>query len=211
MKLYLSSYRVPTPNDLFELVGKNPDKIKIALIPNAKDYYAEKARNVKIQSTIDYFNTIGIKHFKVVDLLGNDTENLRQELKDCDVIWCMGGNTFCLMEVIQKSGFEIVARELLENNIVYGGSSAGAIVAGITLKGVEFADDPRFAESVVWDGMGLIDKIVVPHVGSEMFGFGIEELKEMHRNSSKLIELTDDQALVVYDKICKVVTGRPNS
>lgn len=42
MKLYLSSYRIPTPEDLFKLVGEDPHDISVALIPNAMDYYAER-------------------------------------------------------------------------------------------------------------------------------------------------------------------------
>lgn len=38
MKFYLSSYRIPTPDDFTKLIGKQPARTKLALIPNAKDY-----------------------------------------------------------------------------------------------------------------------------------------------------------------------------
>ena len=208
MKLYLSSYRIPTPKDLFGLAGKNPKDIKIALIPNAKDYYAKRARDFKIKAVQDEFNSIGVKKQRIVDLRGKNSVKLLKDLQDQDVVWCMGGNTFCLMEEISKSGFDAVIKELIKNDVVYGGESAGAIVAGATLRGVEYADEPEFAEETVWKGMKLINKIIVPHVGSEMFGDGIDELVRMHKKSKNLIKITDYQAFMVDGDVSRIV-GAP--
>lgn len=41
MRLYLSSYRIPTPGDFTKFIGKQPAQTKLALIPNAKDYFTE--------------------------------------------------------------------------------------------------------------------------------------------------------------------------
>jgi hypothetical protein len=35
MKLYLSSYRIPTPNDLAQLLGKLFNEVSVALVPFA--------------------------------------------------------------------------------------------------------------------------------------------------------------------------------
>lgn len=49
MKFYLSSYHIPSPDDLFALVGKEPAETKVGLIANAKDYYATRARAYKVK------------------------------------------------------------------------------------------------------------------------------------------------------------------
>ena len=55
--------------------------------------------------------------------------------------------------------------------IVYGGFSAGAVVAGPSLAGYELMDDPEevpagYERAVVWDGLGLVDFAIVPHFRS---------------------------------------------
>lgn len=54
---------------------------------------------------------------------------------------------------------------------MYGGYSAGPCVLGPTIRCFEITDDPLIVPAVygdepVWTGMGIIDFVVVPHVGS---------------------------------------------
>lgn len=46
MKLYLSSYRVPTPKDLEQLVGKAYADMRVVFVANAKDYYIDRIRDL---------------------------------------------------------------------------------------------------------------------------------------------------------------------
>ncbi len=55
---------------------------------------------------------------------------------------------------------------------IYGGWSAGAVVAGPDLDGIELMDDPGviaegYETAVVREGLGLIDFTIVPHYRSE--------------------------------------------
>jgi dipeptidase E len=119
----------------------------------------------------------------------------------------MGGNTFCLRYEMRRSGFEDIIKKLLENGLVYGGESAGCLVAGTNLKGVEFADPLEFAEAIIWEGLGLVPHFVLPHVGNEDLGEAIEKAREMHKDDPELITLTDQQAFLVDGSVQKVVTG----
>jgi len=62
--------------------------------------------------------------------------------------------------------------DMLDNDeIVYGGFSAGAVVATPSLEGIHLMDDPDEAPAgydreTIWDGLGLIDHAVVPHYRS---------------------------------------------
>jgi dipeptidase E len=56
--------------------------------------------------------------------------------------------------------------------MVYGGWSAGAAVAGRTLRGIDLMDDPTvvvggYMTEPTWDGLGLVDYAIVPHFESE--------------------------------------------
>jgi dipeptidase E len=199
MKLYLSSYRVPVPEALFELVGKNPAEIKMALIPNAKDYYAERAWNFKTNQAIEYMKHLGFI-VEVVDLRKFDNaQEVKSALQDFDIVWANGGNTFNLLYEMKRSGFDKAIKELLAEGKVYGGESAGALVAGNTVKGSEYADEPEFAEKVTWDGLKLTDHFVLPHVDNTDFGDAIQKAKDEHANDPTMILLNDNQAMIVDD------------
>ncbi len=196
MKLYLSSYRIPTPEDLFKLVGKNPEDIKVAHIPNAKDYYAERARNFKINVVSSFMQEVGLKP-DVIDLNIYNQEKLKLELQKYDLIWVAGGNTFCLRDAMERSGFDRLLPELLESGIVYGGDSAGAIVVGPTLKGTETADEPEFSENIIWEGLDIIPTIIIPHADNESLKTALIPMLEMYNDNPEAIVLNDNQAYIV--------------
>lgn len=67
MKLYLSSVAIPNPQILSDLLAKSLDNVSVALIPNAKDYYSEKAWNFTINSRLGYMKKLGL-NTDVIDL-----------------------------------------------------------------------------------------------------------------------------------------------
>ena len=206
MKLYLSSYRIAETKSLEALLGKSLTETKVALIPNAKDYYSERAWNYKVQSYITYFQNIGTK-VTLVDLRKyDDPEVLRNELGNYDLIWAMGGNTFCLRYEMKRSGFESCIRELLSDGVVYGGDSAGAIVAGSSLKGIEEADIPEFAPEIIYEGLSLTSFMIIPHVGNVAFEPSLNSARSLHVHDN-LKELTDVQAAVFNGSNHELVTG----
>lgn len=197
MKLYLSSYRVPTPNDLSELVGKPFTDMKIALISNAKDYYAPRARHIKTQKAIDFFADLGVRTINEIDLRKYDTAgDLEKDLDSYDLIWANGGNTFMLRYEMRRSGFDEAIRQLLERGATYGGESAGAIVAGTDLRGTEPADEPEFSEEIIWEGMGLVDTFVSVHIDNPQFADIMAAAGAMHGEGA-VVSLKDSQALLV--------------
>ncbi|MCA1806678.1 MAG: peptidase E [Actinobacteria bacterium] len=207
MKLYLSSYRIPDVNALVTLVGVPIDQIKVAVIPNAKDYYAERAQNYKLQEILSYQQAKGFVHSEVVDLRGfTDETELKKRLSQFHVVWAVGGNTFCLRQEIKRSGFDNIIHSLLEDGIVYAGDSAGAIVAGTSLRGIESADIPEFAEKVIYDGMALVPKVIIPHADNQYFQESNQNTKSMFP-ANKTTELTDAQALVIHGKDSNIVTA----
>lgn len=198
MKLYLSSYRVPTPEELFKLLPKPPTECSVAIIPNAKDYKLPEERAKSLDDLIYDLAKFGFKT-DVVDLreYDDDPDNVRAALVDHEVLWLAGGNTFMLRSELQRSGLDQVILGLLQDGMIYCGESAGAIVAGRTLEGSEDADDPELADKKIVAGLGLLDKIIVPHADSPDYVEYINKMKKTHGNDQDVIYLNDNQALVV--------------
>ena len=64
----------------------------------------------------------------------NDQKSLTSKLSSKDALWHGGGNTFYLRWILSNTGADEVITKLVRHGLVYGGGSAGAIVAGPTLK-----------------------------------------------------------------------------
>lgn len=205
MKLYLSSYRIPDPEALFQLIGKRTG-VRAAIIPNAKDYYAEPARSVKLRESMEYLENLGISS-EVVDLTDYPSpEALTAKLNTFDFIWAIGGNTFCLRYAMKRSGFDAIIYKMLDSGLAYVGESAGSCIAGTTLKGLETADNPEFAHESIYDGLGLVQNIISPHAGNPMFAADTEYVRGLYKYDQSLIELTDAQALIVNGDKQEIIT-----
>ena len=207
MKLYLSSMDIPNTSALVGLIEKPLSHCRMALITNAKDYYNERLRAYKIREGIARLSVHGFA-IDEIDLRNfhNRSDELKNELSSYDIIWAYGGNTHCLRDEMHQSGFDTIIRDLLEKGIVYGGESAGALVAGTSIKGFQHYDIPEAAEHIMWDGLKLIDKYIVPHANNTFYSDAITEVITSNKDNSNFIALDDNQALVVNGDSQKITS-----
>jgi dipeptidase E len=174
MRLYLSSYRIgDRAGSLLALLGGGK---RAAIIENALDNISPAARDLYRAEAYDPVSELGSLGIAgtPLDLRDHfgDPEGLRARLSQFDLVWVTGGNAFVLRRAMKQSGFDEVIVDMLDNDhIVYGGFSAGAVVAAPSLEGIHLMDDPDEAPAgydreTIWDGLGLIDHAIVPHYRS---------------------------------------------
>ncbi len=201
MKLYLCSYRLPTPDELFALIGKSPIGCKLAIIPNAKDFQLPDERAMKLDELIYDIAKFGFVT-EVVDLRDyDDPEPLETALTGFDAIWIAGGNTYVIRSEMRRSGFDKIIYKLLNAGMVYCGESAGAIVAGLSLEGSEVMDDPGFASEVIQEGLGLIPNILVPHADNPDYVEYVNHMKKHYKDDGRVVYIDDNKALVLTVEI----------
>lgn len=206
MKLFLSSDSVlaGTKQAFVGLVGLPKSKIKIAVIENAADNYSsdnriwvEESRH-NLELCADKVKQIDLRDF-------SDSSQLKKTLEKFNVIWIGGGNTYYLRWLAKKSGFDQIINDLVESGIVYGGESAGAIIAGPTLDGFQKADDPQEADEVILEGFHLTETVVVPHCDHPKYADLMREAtRHAERLGFKSVQINEDQAVIVngsYEKI----------
>lgn len=201
MKLYLSSYRIPNTKAFSEFVGKAPSQIRLALVLNAQDYKPKDMRAEKLEGLLKYFSNLGfcVEEINLLDY-ANDNNGLFEKLKGFDVLWLNGGNVYYLRWVIEKSNAEKVLKEVLAGGVVYGGDSAGAIIAGPTLKYYETVDDPNIAPTLSYESLGLFDVSILPHWGSEKYHHVLENTEDhLQKDGFKTMRLSDFEYLLVDD------------
>lgn len=174
MKFYLSSYKLG--NEITKLKELIPaENKKTAYISNALDFSDDLERRKKSeQSDIEQLEELNLD-VEVVDLRDyfNKQNKLEKKLAEFGVIWIRGGNLFVLRQAMKLSGFDNILKNLVkENNILYGGYSAGVCVLAPTLKGMDLIDDlnakPYGNQSeIIWDGLEILNYSVIPHYKSD--------------------------------------------
>lgn len=133
----------------------------------------------------------------------NKSESQVKEMLDAtDFLFISGGNTFFLLQQMHGSGFSKMIHSYVENGLLYGGTSAGSIVAGPNIEPTKFLDDPTLAPELTdYTGLGLTDVIVFPHWGSENFAKRYEKLMPaLYNVKEKIVLLHNSQYLLVQDE-----------
>ncbi|MGW0019714.1 Type 1 glutamine amidotransferase-like domain-containing protein [Rhodococcus sp. NPDC003382] len=204
MRLFLSSYRFGAdPAALLRVTGPPGP---LAVIANAADSWPAQARQSSLNSEFGPLRELGFDPVEV-DLRDHvgAPESLRARLSEFRVVWVRGGNTFVLRAQLARSGGDTVLTDLVRSGaLAYAGYSAGACVVTPTLRGVEFSDDPGEVEPTCgiapqWDGLGLVDFAIVPHVGGSPLdnGGSRRAVDLLTRNGIAFRALTDDDTIVV--------------
>lgn len=172
MKLYLSSYHLGnTPKKLINLTENNKNA---AILINALDFSTDlerKKESIKKETT--ELKNLGFKP-EVLDLRKYFLKpfSLQKKLSNYGFIWVMGGNVFILRKAMKLSGFDKwLIKSKNNNNLIYGGYSAGVCVLSPSLKGIELVDNPNlvvpgYPKKIIWRGIGLINWSFAPHYKS---------------------------------------------
>jgi dipeptidase E len=171
MKLYLSSYRVGNePGKLTELVGSN---MRTAVISNAVDSLEGTEREKRVEFEVNAMSHLGFEP-EEIDLRDffERPDKIETTLSKYGLLWIRDGNVFILRKAMALSGFDKVIQNILDQDIVYAGYSAGSCVVGPTLHGIELCDDvdlvpDRYPKETTWEGLGLIDYAIAPHYKSD--------------------------------------------
>jgi len=206
MRLYLSSYKIGnSPDRLQKMVGKNK---KTAIICNALDVYNDlERRKESEQNEIRDLNALGFDA-EIFDLRNyfNNNSSLKDDLSKYGLVWVRGGNSFVLRRAMKQSGFDKVIVDMLKNDeIVYGGYSAGVCVLAPSLIGLDLVDDKdtvpdKYGKEIIWDGLKIIDYSFAPHYKSdhpesEMVNKQVDYLIE---NKILFKALRDGEVIIIY-------------
>ncbi len=203
MRLFLSSENLGNYQDEFlKLVGPNK---RLAFVENAKDDWDEKDRSEKVKEHLEQFKGVGFDAFELDlrDYFGKQKQ-LKKLLSKCGGIFVAGGNTFILTRAFRYSGLDkILYDSVRKNEIAFGGSSAGSIIATPSLHGSELGDFPEvtpkgYKDEVIWDGLDFVNFYVIPHYKSSWFGVEAEAMLDyMKTNAMNYKTLMDGQVFLL--------------
>ncbi len=206
MKFYLSSYKIgDRAEKLKELIPHG----EIGYIPNALDFSgADPERRQKhIEKDMESLRELGVS-CELLDLTSyfNNKGSLENTLNRLGAVFVSGGNVFVLRQAMKLSGFDDLIKELKENDadFLYAGYSAACCVLSSSLEPYEIVDDATDTpyeqqKEVIWDGLGLIDYVFLPHWDSDHPESSDidKEIEYCKTNNLKYRAIRDGNAIVV--------------
>lgn len=202
MRMYLSSYQLGEHAERLRTMVRGDRRGLV--IANALDGYADDRREADTRRQIALLAEQGLTASDL-DLREHDASTIRDAVGAPDLLWIRGGNVFTLRMALARSGMdEVILEGLREDRFVYAGFSAGACVLAPSLAGLEHCDPvgPCIAEygGVRYDGLGVLDRPVVPHLDSpghpetELLG---EVARRYEAAGTSYWALRDGQVLIV--------------
>lgn len=189
MPVLLSSRGIPDPRGLEALLSVALADSVVALVPNARDGLTEADRGEKVRETLAHLEDLGTR-IEMLDLRVVDENLVQEALRRTDWCWVMGGDPFILRTAMSRSGFDREVVQRVSAGYTYAGESAGAIVAGLSLRGFDHGDDSDGPPEVDRSGLGLVSDVVLPHVGSADFADAIR-IARAANPGSHFLEIAD--------------------
>src|SRR3989344_1026210 len=210
MKLLLTSSGITNKSiakALFELVGKKPEETSIVVIPTASN--VEVGDNGWFINDLVNLKKQNFKAIDIADISAVDEKVWRPKLEEADVLFFEGGNTYHLMEWINRSGLVSLLPKLLQSK-VYVGVSAGSIVTNpdlaLTISQIVYEEDFSRTEDMI--GLNFVNFYFLPHLNSSYFKKVKESnIREVVKGmKQKIYDLDDESALTVVDGVVEVVS-----
>ena len=210
MKLLLTSSGLTNKsitNALFDMVGKKPEETKVVFIPTAanvevgdKNWFINDLVNLQKQNFAE---------IDIADISAVDRKIWEPKLKNADVLFFEGGNTYHLMGWLNKSGLTDVLPELLQDK-VYVGVSAGSMVTNkdlaLTISQIVYGEDLDRTKDM--EGLNYVDFYFLPHLNSKWFpNLKRDVIEKTTKDMSETIYAMDDRsALKVIEGDVEVIS-----
>ncbi len=210
MKLYLSSYKIGNEKEyLKNWIKKNGNEI--VFIANSRDIHPESGeKEEKIQNDILELKEQGFE-VKKIDLkkyFGKEID-LKKDLEKYKAFYVIGGNTYALRLAMKYSGFDNFLKEIAKKeNYLYAGYSAGICVLSPSLEGLDIVDEPINPynnDEVIYEGIGLLDFVPVPHYKSDHpESYLVDRVVEYYTEKSINFKTLKDGEVIIFDNNCNM-------
>lgn len=135
---------------------------------------------------------IGFKKESII--LSGQQKNI-EEIKSCDIFYCTEGNTFEVLDLLKKKQYDKIIKEAFrKGNKIYIGASAGAMIAGESIEEAKWFDR-NFIGTTAFEGLGLIEGIVIPHYTPKQLKNFINNTPEIVGKYKKIRQVSNEGIL----------------
>ena len=201
-KLFLSSSFTDVSEFLEPFLGEKLKNKKLTFIPTASIPEEYKAY---VENDRKAFEKLGLI-IEELDISNTSTNQIEKIIKDNDLIFISGGNTFYLLQELKNSKTDKIIIEEIKKGKPYIGASAGSIILSKNIKYVEKMDDKTKAKNLTdYNALSIVDFYTLPHHTNEPFKKSVEEILVDYKNEIDLIPISNTQVIQVNGGEIKII------
>ena len=197
-KLFLTS-SFSTVASLFpKFHGDSLEGKKVAFIPTASNtekvnFYVESGKKALIK--------LGMVP-TVLDISVSKKNAIVKAIREADLIYVSGGNTFFLLQEMRLSGADKVIKDAINSGVGYIGESAGSIIMSPNIEYATMLDSIAAAPKLLgYDGLDEVGMYPLPHHTNVPFKKAVEKIIAAYSEKIQLCPISNSQAIqVVGDK-----------
>nr|WP_254107458.1 Type 1 glutamine amidotransferase-like domain-containing protein [Bacillus pumilus] len=189
---------------LSDFTGESLKGKRVAFFPTASaveevTHYVEAAKEA--------FHQLGMQ-LETVQIAEQSTEEITKMIKQNDVMYVSGGNTFYLLQELRKHGLDDVLKEEINKGKLYIGESAGSIIMAPSIEYISLMDKRQKApELSSYQGFNEVSRYPVPHVHNTYLGDAAQQILKQYEKTLDLCPLTDEQALLITGEQAVIKTA----
>lgn len=201
-KLFLSSSFSDIAKLLPDFVGESLIGKTVTFIPTAAN--VEKM-NFYVKSGKKALEKLGLL-VDELDIFVSKKEEIEEKLKKNDYIYVSGGNTFFLLQELQKQKVLNFLVEQIEKGKLYIGESAGSMIVAPNIEYVQGMDSVKAAPELQgFDALGVVDFYPIPHHTNFPFKKAVEKMIEKYDCQLNLKVISNAQVILVNGDEIQIV------
>lgn len=185
------------------LAGKTVTFIPTAALPDKLDFH------------IKYSKQLLSKMGLVVDELEISTAtqlDIVNKLKNNDYIYVAGGNTFFLLQEMNRTGAGNLIKTQINAGKLFIGESAGAVLLAPDIEYSKETDNPLAAPQLkTFEALNVIDFYPVPHYQDESLKDAVERIILRYGMELPLVPFSNSQAILVMGKEKQIISEKSKS
>lgn len=191
--------------EFLKLVGKDSADVRILLVMTPTKFLR---RNIYVRRQFRQFDGVKIPKQNIT-FSQLDKKIGKADLKNIDVIFVMGGNTFEYLQGLRNTGLDKAIKSFVKKGGVYVGLSAGSYVTCPTIEAALWKHADRNAIGLKnLRGLNLVPFLLTAHFEKELRPL-IKQ--EAGKTKYEVIALSDEQAVLINGKERKIIgRGRKN-
>lgn len=179
------------------LVGKTVTFIPTAALPDKLDFHIKYSKELLTEMGL-IVDELEISRAIYLDIA--------HKLENNDYIYVTGGNSFFLLQEINRTGAGKLIRNQINAGKLFIGESAGAVLLAPNIEYSKDVDNPLVAPQLqTYEALDIIDFYPVPHYQDEHMKESVEKVISRYGTELPLVPFTNSQAILVMGENKQIV------
>ena len=182
------------------LVGKTITFIPTAALPDKLDFHIKYSKELlsKMGLIVDELEISTANYLDIVSKLENNA-----------YIYVAGGNTFFLLQEMNRTGAGNLIRTQINAGKLFIGESAGAILVAPDIEYAKDTDDFLAAPQLkTFEALNIIDFYPVPHYKDDSLKEAVESVISKYGAVLPIVPFSNSQAILVTGKEKQIVSNQ---